>query len=145
MGAGEPNTWTRAQSRVVAADLVDAGPRQADVEHPADLSIAAEYAAATSIALDDLAEPLDVSESAILAWRGAQGVVEVRNPQQAVPVALLTEALYRTWRPEGTVLRMRSPRRQLHGATPLDLLAESAQDGRALLNLARAERGQLAS
>lgn len=126
MGAGAQGTWAGAESRGLAAGLVDAVSRQAER------------------LTDPSKEILGVSEATILSLR-ARGAIETRNPERVVLLPLPIDALKSTRPPEGIVLRMRSPRWQLDGAAPLDLLTDPVESDAALHDLARAERGEPAS
>jgi hypothetical protein len=95
---------------------------------------------------EGLARILDISEAAAAAGQSGESPTEPVAPERAVLVAQLVYDLRNSMTTGGVVVWFETPRFQLDGRTPLELLNDDVKAAeKPLRSLARAGRGQLAT
>jgi transcriptional regulator with XRE-family HTH domain len=93
-----------------------------------------------------IAKLLGVSQKTVSQWRSGKVSAIKKSPGRVVLVAQIVRYLQSTWTPHGVLAWFETPRRQLAGKAPLELIdSENAEAWEQLRELARGSRSQLAS
>lgn len=92
-----------------------------------------------------VAKLLGVSPKTVSQWRGGKVATIKKAPGRVVFVAQIIRYLQSTWTPHGILAWFETPRQQLDGKAPLQLIdSENAEGWKKLRDLARGSRSQLA-
>ncbi|HEX9713103.1 MAG TPA: hypothetical protein VGB52_11225 [Actinomycetota bacterium] len=146
--SGRDPDWKLREIRDQIVDIVAALQRQAGQREMDDASGAVAFLLEhlRTLRQADLGALVGVDPRTVRGWKARRPSAVRKQPERVVLVARLVDELRRSRTPLGIMQWFTRARPQLEGRTPLELLEQDvARATDALIPLARASRGQMAS